>query len=102
MLPWNCPIGQRPRRALTSAARYMAAASSDLFTALGTNTKDTVVSTTAFALGANLVGASTATLTALFTSTVANLDALTQGLMEIYLLLSDLGRLKAVNEPGTT
>ncbi len=85
-----------------SASRYLGAASTDLVAAIGTNTKEAVVSTTAFSLGADIVGASHATIKALFTATGANTSVLTAGLVDIYLLLSDLARLKAVNEPGTT
>lgn len=76
-----------------SSARYIAAASTDLFTALATNTKMAGVSNNAYAY-CTVDAAANCKLRALFTSTVANLDALTAGQIEIYAQVIDLAELK--------
>jgi hypothetical protein len=76
-----------------TAARYIAAASTDLLTALATNTKMAVFSNNAYAYN-TADAAANCKLRALFTSTVANLDALTAGQIEIYAQIIDMANLK--------
>lgn len=87
-----------------SASRYLAAANSDLFTAIATNTKAFVMAgalVAGYAFQPVDVTNTNAQLTGLFTTTVANLNALTAGLVEIYYELIDLSRLDDPIEPGT-
>lgn len=72
-----------------SAARYIAAASTDLYTAIGTNTKDNVASATTYAFAGSDVAASNAQLTATIAFTGANVSTATAGQVEILLALMD-------------
>lgn len=72
-----------------NAARYIAAASTDLFTAIGTNTKDNVASATTYAFASSDVTANNAQLTATIATTGGNVNTATQGQVEILLALAD-------------
>jgi hypothetical protein len=75
-----------------SAARYIAAASTDLFTAIGaggTNTKDCVASATTYAFSSNDATNANALVTATIATTGANVNAATAGQVDILLALSD-------------
>jgi hypothetical protein len=83
-----------------SGTRYIASASTDLFTAIASNTKDNVASTTAFAFTGSLFAASNTVFTCLFTSTSDNVNAATAGRVEILLELMELFRFDDPVEPG--
>lgn len=85
---------------LASAARFIANANTDLFTASATNTKDNVVSATAFGYSGSVVAASNSVLTAKFTSTGANVNAATAGRVELLFELMELNRFDDPVEPG--
>ena len=75
-----------------SAARYIASANTDLFTAIGaggTNTKDNVASATTYAFSSNDVTNSNAAITATIATTGANVSAATTGQVDILLALAD-------------
>jgi hypothetical protein len=73
-----------------STARYIAAASTDLFTAAGTNTKDNVASATTYAFTTTDVANSNAALVAVIATTGANVSAATAGQLEIYFAVCDV------------
>lgn len=81
-----------------TAARYIAAASTDLVTAAATNTKEQVASGTGapYAYTGKNVADGNNKLLGLFTATGANLTALTAGKVEIYFCLVDMAGLSDV------
>jgi len=85
-----------------SASRYIAANATDLYTASGTNTKDSVVSTTSYAFSSKDVADTNAQLTAKISATGANVNAATAGRLEIYLLLGWMADGDPITEPGIT
>jgi hypothetical protein len=76
-----------------TAARYIAAATTDLLTAIATNTKNNLISATGYAFSGSNFANSHNKLQALFTSTVGNLNTLTAGEVEIYAKIVDLNDL---------
>jgi hypothetical protein len=74
-----------------STARYIAAANTDLFTAAATNTKDNVSSAVTYAFAGADVAGSNAVLQSIIATTGANVNAATQGQVDIYLALADPG-----------
>lgn len=74
-----------------SAARYIASASTDLFTALATNTKDCVAGATTYAFAGQDVTNSNAAITATIATTGANVNAATAGQVRLLLALADPG-----------
>lgn len=72
-----------------SANRYIASTATDLFTALGTNTKDNVASSTRYAFASQDVTNSNAQLTATIATTGDNVKNATAGQLEIFLDLWD-------------
>lgn len=85
---------------LASAARYIANANTDLFTAEATNTKSQVISATAFAYTGSVVAANNAVLTAKFTATGGNVNTATAGRVEILFELMELADFDLPVEPG--
>jgi hypothetical protein len=84
-----------------NATRYLAAASTDMFTAPGTtNAKDFVISGTAYVYSSNDLTNSNTKLVATFAATGANVNAATAGQVEIYFRADDLSRLSTVVEPN--
>lgn len=79
-----------------SAARYIASANTDLFTAAGTNTKDNVASATTYAFTTTDVANSNAALTATIATTGANVNAATAGQLEIYFACCDVSEQSTV------
>jgi hypothetical protein len=84
-----------------TASKFIAAASTDLFTALSSNTKGCGRNTTAYTFTqADVITGTVCAVTALFTATGANLNALTAGLMEIYFTLNRMPDIQTVGQPG--
>ncbi len=86
-----------------SATRYLAAATSDLFTAPGTtNTKDFVIGGTSYAYSSADLTNSNSKLVATLAATGGNVNTATAGQVEIYFHIADLAALSQVVEPTHT
>jgi hypothetical protein len=84
-----------------TATKFVANATTDLFTALATNTKGCGRTNVTYTFTqADVITGTVCAMVALFTAVGANLSALTAGQMEIYFALNRVNLLATIGEPG--
>lgn len=84
-----------------SVGRYVANATTDLFTTGTGNSKNPVLGSTGYAYTPSDVNANHSQVQAKLTATGCNLSVVTTGQVEIYFDLVDMARMAVTTEPGT-